>query len=143
MTTPILEFGIRIYIDGQTRTEVPLVPAHPDDPDPPRGFSHTSTPQSIRIDWLSPVNWGDESRPTGVPRFYEIEYRRDTNPDVQTDETGQTNITIRAEGGASLEHFRIRAVNAAGRKSHWVALPALPFEHYTRRFTHQFARQFA
>ena len=61
-TRSILDFGIRIYLDGQAERETPLVPAHPADPDTPRDFRHLSADESIRIDWLAPVNWGDESQ---------------------------------------------------------------------------------
>ena len=140
-----IEFGILILIDGEAGVGPgqPVVPAHPDDPDPPRAFHHTSSPMEIVIGWSPPQDWGNEAQPLGVGRYYQIAYRRDTNPDDQTDEVSSTSYTVAARGGSSLTKFQARAVNAAGRRSRWVSLPELDFAHYTRKYGPQYAEQYA
>ena len=142
MATSGLDFGVLIFIDGVAGGGSHVVPKHPDDPDPPRNFTHTSSPTEITIGWQAPANWGNETNPTGVPRFYEIAYRRDINDVDQTDEESGLSLTIRAEGGTSITKFAIRAVNAAGRRSAWVNLPALEFAHPSRRYSRRYGRQY-
>ena len=137
-----LEFGVRIIFDGMTVSPVSPVVPHPENPDPPRGFAHRSTPTEITISWSPPLDWGDERSPS-VNRYYEIRYRRNTNPDDQTDNITGTSITIPARGGTSLTLFGIRAVNAANRKSVEIMLPNLEFAHYSRIYAHQYGPQYA
>lgn len=138
-----LAWGVLIIIDGEASGGGSVAPAHPDDPDSPRAFSHQSTPAQITIRWQPPLNWGNEAQPSGAGvRYYEIEYRRNTNPDTQTDEVSATSIAIPARGADTLDHFRIRAVNASGRTSHWVSLSPIPFDHPSRRYGRRYSRQY-
>ena len=143
MATSGLDFGVLIYIDGVAGGGSPVIPKHPDEPDPPRAFTHTSSPTEITIGWQAPLDWGNETNPTGIGRYYEIAYRRNINPDDQTDETTALNYEVEARGGTSLTKFAIRAVNAAGRQSAWVNLPALDFDHPSRRYGRRYSRRYA